>query len=155
LNFSKPHAALALGVIALGGLIGVGAAQIASDAGYAGVGANFLPLVVAVGLGISGMALLWGAHAPQSKAESDDGFRNVAGFWWLSAGLLLDALFIERIGFTLAGALLFTCVARGFGDRRVLRNLLIGAAIAWPMYLLFTRVFSVTLPALLGRGAWI
>ena len=47
------------GMAALGGLLGVGAVSIPSEAGYGGVGPNFLPWVVAVGLLACGALLVW------------------------------------------------------------------------------------------------
>jgi putative tricarboxylic transport membrane protein len=53
-------------------------------------------------------------------------------------------------GFVLAGALLFTCVARGFGSARWLRDAMLGFALALGVFLFFVRVLNVSLP-----GGWL
>jgi hypothetical protein len=54
---------------------------------------------------------------------------------------------IGAAGFIVAGAVLFTCVARGFGSSRFLRDLAIGVALAVAIYVFFTQVLTVNLPA--------
>jgi putative tricarboxylic transport membrane protein len=50
----------------------------------------------------------------------------------------------------LAGAVLFACVARGFGSARTLRDAAIGIALALGVFLFFVRVLNVSLP-----GGWL
>jgi putative tricarboxylic transport membrane protein len=47
----------------------------------------------------------------------------------------------------IAGAVLFVFVARGFGSRRFLRDLAIGVALALAVYLFFSQLLNVNLPA--------
>jgi len=63
------QSAVALGVLALSVGLGWGAIDISSEAGYAGIGPNFLPWLVAVGLAVVGVILLLEAHS--------GGFRNM------------------------------------------------------------------------------
>jgi putative tricarboxylic transport membrane protein len=46
-----------------------------------------------------------------------------------------------------AGALLFTCVARGFGSSRPARDLAIGVLMAVGIFFFFVRFLNVNLPA--------
>jgi putative tricarboxylic transport membrane protein len=62
------------------------------------------------------------------------------------------AVLIGVIGFVLASALLMACAARGFGSRRPLRDVLIGLAIALPLWFVFARVFQVGLKLLPAAG---
>ena len=59
---------VAAGVLATVALLAFGAIGIPSDAGYAGVGPNFLPWVVACGLLLCGGFLLWEAQAGGSSS---------------------------------------------------------------------------------------
>jgi len=50
-------------------------------------------------------------------------------------------------GFVIAGSVLFVCVARGFGSRRLIRDLSIGIVLALGVYLFFVKLLNVNLPA--------
>ncbi|MCW7537750.1 tripartite tricarboxylate transporter TctB family protein [Aquabacterium sp. A7-Y] len=153
------------GTIALGGLLALGARHIPSEAGYSGVGANFLPWVVAVALAVLGAWLVWEARS--------GGFRMLEGHdeaarpdWtslaWVAAGLLLNAALVTRLGFIVSCSLLFALAVRGLrragGEptplARSAADLLIGAAISAPTYWLFTKALGLNLPGLTTTG-WI
>jgi putative tricarboxylic transport membrane protein len=61
-------------------------------------------------------------------------------------------LLIERAGFVVAAAVLFVCVAFGFGSRRILRDSMIAILLAIAVYVGFTRGLNVQLPAGLFAG---
>jgi len=58
---SGAEVALSLGVLALGAGIAVGTAFLPSQGGYARIGPNFIPAVVAIGLIVAGAFLLYEA----------------------------------------------------------------------------------------------
>jgi putative tricarboxylic transport membrane protein len=132
--------------------LGVGAALVSaslpSEGGYAGIGPNFTPALVAAGLVALGAWLAYEALTGgwRHREESTQRFRR-APFLWVSAGLLAHMALVGWAGFVVAGATLFTCVARGFGSARFLRDLAIGVALALAAYLFFTLVLNVQLPA--------
>lgn len=163
---NKLHAAVGAGTLALGALIAAGATQIRSDAGYGGVGPNFLPWVVGLALLACGAllvreALTGGFRLMEEPSGAEHG--HWPGFVWVSAGLLANALLITRIGFVLACGLCFMLAVRGFksaegkGDRSPLSwliDLLVGMAIAAPVYWMFGKLLAISLPGLTGTG-WI
>jgi putative tricarboxylic transport membrane protein len=57
------HTLIGVGTLALGGAIAVGATQISSEAGYGGVGPNFLPWVIGLSLLACGAWLVWEARS--------------------------------------------------------------------------------------------
>ena len=135
-------------MLALGAGAALVTAALPAEGGYAGIGPNFMPALVAGGLVLIGAWLLyealtggWRQRAPQ------DGHFQTQPFLWVSAGLFAHMALIGAAGFVIAGTALFACVARGFGSRRVLRDLAIGAALALAVYLFFTQVLNVSLPA--------
>jgi putative tricarboxylic transport membrane protein len=142
----------------------VGAATIRSDAGYAGVGPNFLPWVVGIALLLCGVALMreaatGGFRTMDSPSGSATG--HWPGFVWVSAGILLNAALITRIGFILSCALCFVMAVRGFesaehrldlGPKTWLRDFAIGFAIAAPVYWMFTQLLAINLPGLTATG---
>ena len=138
-------------ILLLAVVFGVGASQMPSETGYAGIGAAFVPTVVTVFLAAVGALLMWQAFT--------GGFRNftesVAGLiadhrgaLWVTGGILLMALLITKAGFVLAATALFVCVARGFGSETTLRDAITGAALVFPVFWLFTLVLDVNLPRL-------
>jgi putative tricarboxylic transport membrane protein len=158
--------AVASGTLALGALIVAGATQISGDAGYTGVGPNFLPWVVGVALVACGVFLVWEALSGGFRAMEEPSGAERAhwpGFAWVSAGLLLNAALITRIGFILACVLCFVCAVRGFksaegrldlGPKAWLVDALIGFSIAAPVYWMFSKLLAISLPGLTQTG-WI
>jgi len=153
-------AGVLLGAVALGG----GAIGISSDAGYAGVGPNFLPWVVAGLLALCGLALLrqglTGGFRPMDEADGA-AQGHWPGFLWVSAGILANAALITTIGFILSCALCFTLAVRGFRAaegrldlslRAWLVDALVGMAIAAPVYWMFTQALAISLPGLTNTG---
>jgi putative tricarboxylic transport membrane protein len=161
------HLQIGTGLAALGvaAVLLAGAHGMRSEAGYSTLGPGFVPLVVAALLALCGVLLLREALTGGFRLFEDEvtGIApNWRGFAWVSAGLLLTALLITRIGFVLTCALLFALAARGFRQsegQRVsvalsVRDLGIGLLLTLPVFHLFTRALGVSLPALLGN-AWI
>jgi len=143
---------VALGVLGLGVFFTVGASIITVLPSYARIGPRFFPLVVAAGLLVCGLLLLFGAlHgevAPPEGGEDVDVHAptDLRALLVLSAALLLDVLLIERLGFVLASTLLFWGTALGFGSRHYLRDALVGLVLSVVVYLAFTRLLDLNLP---------
>jgi len=142
---------IASGLIAIAAFIFWQAGQIDAASGYSAVGPRFTPLVVASGLLLVGVLLLKDALAGGWKGM--DGVHPpepfcAPAFLWIAAGLAVHMAIIGTVGFTPASTLLFVVVARGFGSRTPLRDALIGAALAASVFLFFTRVLNLALPAL-------
>jgi putative tricarboxylic transport membrane protein len=157
--------ATAAGVLVLGVLLATGAAQIPSEAGYAGVGPNFLPWLVAVAMLACGAVLLWQARSPSGframEAPSGAERGHWPGFIWVSAGILANAALITTIGFILSCTLCFVLAVRGFksaegrldlGVKAWITDAAIGFAIAAPVYWMFTKLLAINLPGLTGSG---
>ena len=140
--------ALSLGVVALG--IGVAAvtATLPSEGGYAGIGPNFIPAVVAAGIILLGVWLSIEAFRGgwRKRAEVSEVFEP-RPFLWVSGGLFAHMLLIGWAGFVVAGTALFLCVARGFGSRRPIRDFTIALALSLGIYLFFVKLLNVNLPA--------
>ncbi|BAO83077.1 MAG: tripartite tricarboxylate transporter TctB family protein [Betaproteobacteria bacterium] len=157
---------LSLGVLGVAALLAYGATQIPSEAGYAGIGPNFLPWVVAAALLVCGGLLLRQALTGgfQDLDEASGAPRADWHAWaWVSAGVLANASLIEHIGFVLSCALCFTLAVRGLriaegkpggGWMGLLRDAAIGLLLAAPVYWLFAQLLAVNLPSLTATG-WI
>ncbi len=160
------HAAVAAGTLLLAGVLVAGATQISGEAGYGGVGPNFLPWVVGLALLACGAVLAWEAASGgfrEIDEPSGDEHGHWPGFVWVSAGILANAALITTIGFILACTLCFVLAVRGFksaegrldlGVRAWLVDAAIGFAIAAPVYWMFGKLLAINLPGLTGTG-WI
>jgi len=162
----SPQLAIGVGTLVVGAGIALGAIGISSEAGYSGVGPNFLPWVVGSMLVLCGIFLTREAHT--------GGYRNMdepsgaatghwPGFAWVSAGVLLNAALITTLGFILSCALCFVLAVRGFksaedrldlGLRALVVDAAVGFAIAAPVYWMFSQLLGINLPGLTSTG-WI
>ena len=153
-----------VGALLVGAVMAYGASQIPANAGYAGVGPNFLPWVVAIGLLLCGGFLAWEAQSGGYRQMDDlDGAEHGhwPGFVWVSAGILANAALITTIGFILSCALCFVLAVRGFKSaegrldlsvRAWVTDALIGMAIAAPVFRMFTQALAINLPGLTNTG---
>ena len=125
-----------------------------AETGYAGIGSRFFPSLIASLLTGVGLLLSWQALRGgfRNLPPNQDAVQaNWVGGLWVSAGILLHALLITKIGFVLAACLLFSCVARGFGSRNWLPNGLIALVVVLPVFWLFTLALDVNLPHAFNR----
>lgn len=156
--------AVGAGVLVVGALLSVGAVGISGEAGYGGVGPNFLPWLVASFLLVCGAFLVWEAASGGFRAmDEPDGADSGhwQGFAWVSAGLLANAASITTIGFVFSCGLCFALAVRGFkaaegassgGLRGWATSAAIGVAIAAPVFWMFTQLLAINLPGLTATG---
>ncbi len=157
-------------VLTIGAVIAAGATMIPAEAGYGGVGPNFLPWVVGGGLVLCGALVIWEARSGGYRNMEEPG-GAARGYWrgfaWMTAALLANAALITSIGFILSCTLCFVLAVRGLRNAdhqdsprpflqpaQLLRDALIGAAIAAPVYWMFTKLLAINLPGLTSSG-WI
>ena len=94
LQATRMQTVVAAGVLLTAAALALGAIDIPSNAGYSGVGPNFLPWLVAGVLALCGGVLLWEARSGGFRAmEEPNGAARAdkPAFVWVSAGLLLNA----------------------------------------------------------------
>jgi putative tricarboxylic transport membrane protein len=160
----RNQTAIGAAAIALGAVMAWGASGIPSAAGYAGVGPNFLPWLVAVVLMLCGAGLVYEARS--------GGWRNLdepsgapQGDWvalaWVAAGIAANAAVLTRLGFILSCTLCFMLAVRGLrisegkahgAARGLVMDFVTGFLIAAPAFWLFTKLLSINLPGLTTTG---
>ncbi len=145
---------LSLGVLALGVVAAVVAFRLPEAGGYARIGPNFVPKLVAGALIAMGLWLLaevatggWRDAVDEDPAARGEHAFHWPAFAWVSAGLFAQMLLVQRAGFVVAAAALFFCVARGFGSTRPVRDAALGIVLGLAVYLFFVRFLNVSLPA--------
>lgn len=150
------------GVLGLALALGWGAISIPSDAGYAGIGPNFLPWVVSTALTACGLFLLFEARSGgfRDLEDQDEESPYWPGFVWMSTGLLANAALITTIGFIFSCTLCFTLACRGLrnaqgkggGTQTWVMDGITGLCIAAPVYWMFTKFLAINLPGLTNSG---
>lgn len=149
-------ATIGIGLVLLGGVIAFDAATMRVPPTYAKVGPHIFPIVVAVGLLVTGLLIAYRSFVQKdgptvaAEAASTD-WRAVA---IVSAGLILDALLLKTLGFIVTALALFVIVAFALGSRRYLRDVVTGAVLASITYFGFTRGLGLQLPAGVFAGVF-
>jgi putative tricarboxylic transport membrane protein len=138
--------AVALGVLALAVLVYWQTQLIAVSPIYAKVGPTVMPTITAAGLALLALALIVSAlrggwQSEEERATAPD----YVALLWVVAGLALNVLLIGRVGFTMASIVLFVCVTRGFGSRRILLNAAIAAIFALVAYFGFAKTLGINI----------
>lgn len=156
--------AVGVAVLLVAAGLAVGAVDIPSNAGYGGVGPNFLPWLVALVLALCGAMLVWESLSGGFRSLDDPGGAARAdkgAFAWVSAGLLLNAALITTVGFIVSCTLCYVLAVQGLrraaGQRAgTVRtwciDLLTGVLISAPVFWAFTQFLAINLPGLTQTG---
>lgn len=161
---ARAQAVVSIGVLLTAAGLALGALDIPADAGYGGVGPNFLPWLVAVVLALCGIVLLREALSGGFRAmqePSGAAHANVPAFVWISAGLLLNASLITTLGFIVSCTLCYLLAVQGLrraagqeagSVRTWLVDAMTGALISAPVFWTFTQFLAINLPGLTQTG---
>lgn len=147
-GWALPETLISAGLLLFALLVLWQTSQIPVSPLYAKVGPTVLPYMVAGGLVIlSGCLLAAAARGGWQPAEEREQALDWRGVAFVVLGLVLNVLLIGPLGFTAASTLLFVLVAYGFGSRRVLRDALIGLALALTAYFGFAQALGMNIGA--------
>lgn len=140
---------VALGIVAVGLVVGYETTQISLSPAYSKVGPKVFPTMVSVGLLLLGLALLWQAWTGEWTAEDEADAQPTdwRALGWLGFGLAFNVALIDFLGFILASTVLFTSIARAFGSPKPVRDLGIAFVFATGCYLGFVKVLSINMGA--------
>lgn len=143
-RFDSAGIVIALALAALAAVLVWDASQLQSNNPY-GMGPHAMPIVIAVGLGILAIGNLVDALRGNLPARESADPRAV---WLILAGLaLLIAIIGVGGGFILATTSLFVTTAKAFGRRAFLADLAIGFVLTTLIYVAFSRLLTLSLPA--------
>lgn len=142
--------AVAAGYVVIGAAVLVGSFYLPTGGGYAQVGPGMVPRIVGVLMLVLGALLVREAFTGGLRGVDEAKERALgmdwAAFAWISAGIFVYGLFIERLGFILASMLLFVAVARAFGSRRWVLNVAVSLALAFAILAVFNYGLGLKLP---------
>jgi putative tricarboxylic transport membrane protein len=126
--------------------------QVASTSA-SGVGAGFVPKVVGVLLIALALALMVqvarGSLGQPDEAEGDVDVRSTR---WVPLAVCVAAVVIfivgvEPLGYVIVSSIVFWLTAWAVGARHVLHTAVIGVVLSLVVYLAFTRLLDISLPA--------
>ncbi len=118
-------------------------------------GPKFFPtILVVVGLVLAALLVLHylrSPEPPEAPVDPEGRTWRTHSDWpavaWCVGGFFLFALLLEVLGWILAAALLFWCVARGVGSRRPLFDLSLALLVSSLIYIAFAQGLGLNLPA--------
>lgn len=136
-----PHFCVGLGIVALGAAAAWQTTLIPQVL-YATVGPSVFPTMVSVFLLMLGTGLVVAAMRGGWAHDQDGTITEMGSLGLVIAGLVLNAALIDNVGFILASTVMFALVARGFGSRKSVRDVLIGFGLALIAYIGFDRLLG-------------
>ena len=120
------------------------------DAGRSGsdrvASSDRYPLIVLAGVIVCGLAAA-GSVLRSARAAIATPGTHATPLAWIAAGIVLNVVLLERVGFVIASALLFWLTARAFDTRHPVRDAVFAITVSVASYVLFARVLQVQLPA--------
>ena len=120
------------------------ALQFREGPGFAAVGPRLFPVLVGIGLIASGLAVAIFARSSEPNAEAEADWRTLL---LIAAVLAVYLALYMPLGFPLASIAFFVAAAWALGSRAPLRDVLSGVVLVVVVYLLFTRLLGIDLPA--------
>jgi putative tricarboxylic transport membrane protein len=155
-NVSIAGATIGIGLVLLGGVIGFDAMTMRVPPTYAKVGPHIFPVVVSIGLVITGLLIVFRAFVPKAEpvVAAEDASTDWRAVAIVSVGFILNALLLKTLGFILTALGLFLIVTFALGSRRYLRDFVTGVILATVTYFGFTRGLGLQLPAGIFAGVF-
>ena len=143
--------ALAAGYLALGAFVVYGSYHLPTGGGYAQVGPGVVPRIVGIGMLLRGALLLREALTGGFRGVDEEAEAHLPIDWpafaWVSAGIIAYGLLVEVLGFVIASVILFVLVARSFGSRRWVFNVVVALALSAAIYAIFRYGLGLMLPS--------
>lgn len=133
-------------LIVMGGVWLYGASGLPQGARYAGVGPGLAVTIAGLGLVVLGIILMVQIARGESfePQDAEDAVANASmdrvAFLTALAAAGLPILTMRTLGLPLTATLSFTLVARAFGSRRTVLDVVVGAILASLAWVLFTRL---------------
>ncbi len=149
-RFLRGEVCVAAGIVVLGVAMAFGTLAIPVSGGYERIGPAAYPWAISLSLVIIGAILVRDAvraTAPAASAGSGSDTIALRPFAFVSLGLILHLLLIERAGFVIASATLFFCAARALGARHWIITAAIAVALSFVVYFAFAVGLHLELPA--------
>jgi putative tricarboxylic transport membrane protein len=125
----------------------------AESTSASGVGAGFMPKVVGVLLiGLSLALMVQVARGRLGEADESEGDVDVRQTRWVPLAVCLAAVgvfigAVEPLGYIIVSSIVFWLTAWALGARHIIRTAVIAVVLSLVVYLAFTRLLDIPLPA--------
>jgi putative tricarboxylic transport membrane protein len=110
---------------------------------YDPLGPSGFPYLVAGGLVILAVGLVWDASRGNFPTRERQDFLPVL---FVIGGLVLQMALLKPLGFSVATGLMFAAVAYGFGEKRLYLSIPAGLILSAFVWVIFARFLKLTLP---------
>jgi putative tricarboxylic transport membrane protein len=138
---------VALILAALGILLLIDAREISLGVGYDRIGPRFFPYLVATGLILLGVVLVFARGRRGFTPTGETQSLNWRALLYIGGALVLFVLLLDPAGFIVASCIQFWLVARALHSARPARDLTVGILLSIVVYVVFSRGLGLTLPA--------
>ncbi|MDP4822828.1 MAG: tripartite tricarboxylate transporter TctB family protein [Aestuariivirgaceae bacterium] len=142
---------IGLGFLALAAILALDAATMQVPPNYARVGPQVFPYIVASGMGLCGLRLIWEAlrDAQNAHVPPVTDWKAV-----LVIGLALASQYflLKPLGFVFSALVLFMAITHSFGSHKYARDVLVGLVLALAAYTGFRYGLGIALPPGLLKG---
>ena len=135
---------IAAGLLALALLIAWDAGNLGAASTYSPVGPSAAAYAVAAGLAVLGLATAFAAW--RDDLPERDAYDLAAVLLILGGVAGLAASIYFGGGFILGTTVLFVATSRALGHQRIFLDLAIGLALSFAVYVLFSKLLSLSLP---------
>jgi putative tricarboxylic transport membrane protein len=147
------EAVVSLALLGIGVVVLFDGLHQAESTSASGVGAGFMPKVVGVLLvGLSVALMVQVARGRLGEADESEGDVDVRHTRWVPLAVCVAAVFVfiaavEPLGYIIVSSIVFWLTAWALGARHVVRTAVIAVALSLVVYLAFTRLLDIPLPA--------
>ena len=142
---------IGLGFMALAGLVAFDAASLQVPPSYARVGPQVFPYLIASGMALVGLRLVWEAVREPVRVHVPPvtDWKAVA---MISVALAAQYFILKPLGFVFSALILFLTIAHAFGSRQYVRDLVVGLVLALSAYVGFRYGLGIGLPQGILKG---
>lgn len=135
---------IAASLVVIAGIIFWDVSKLPNIGGYSKIGPATVPHAIAWCLiGLAAWTTIAAFRHDFPKREKQE----LGPVFWIVAGLVLQMLFLNVLGFSIATGILFAFTARGFGKRQIWYSLPIGIVLSFAVWTIFSKLLKLSLPA--------
>ncbi|WP_102961450.1 tripartite tricarboxylate transporter TctB family protein [Mangrovicella endophytica] len=136
--------AIAVLLLILSGVVGYAAWSVSARSVAYGLGPTAFPAFVGGALLILSIGTFIAAFRNSFPERDHD---EIAPVLWIVGGLLLQLALLRTAGFSIATGLLFAATAKGMGRGPLWLTVPAGIVLSFVIFLIFTRLLQLSLPA--------
>ncbi|CAN5260276.1 tripartite tricarboxylate transporter TctB family protein [soil metagenome] len=155
-TISAAGLAIGLGLICIGAVVGYDTSLMQIPPSYSRVGPQVFPYIIAAGLVLCGLFVMWEGWRGEVQPEVIDPAQPTD---WLAVVIIAAVLYAQvylltRLGFIVSATLVFLAVSYAFGSRKYVRDVIVAVILSIVTYIGFTQALGLHLPPGLLKGVF-